>query len=412
MTDALTRYRRVRARTTSLCEPLEIEDYTLQSMPDASPALWHLAHTTWFFETFVLKPAGVRYDAPDAAFHHLFNSYYNGVGTPYARARRGLIVRPTVREVRAYRTAIDEAVERLLEARPGDAELAALVILGTHHEEQHQELLLTDLLHAWSFSPLAPAYRATPRSTAVARDVRWIEHDEEVVEIGHRSGDFAYDNEGPAHRVLVPAHAIADRLVTNGEYLGFIEAGGYDAPELWLSEGWAIVCAEQWRHPLYWQRDDAGWHRFGLDGRGPLDLAAPVSQLSYFEADAYARWAGARLPTEFEWEAHARQRGGPPAAEHHLDASPLRPSPAGTDDEQWFGHAWEWTSSSYAPYPGFLPAEGAIGEYNGKFMCNQYVLRGGSCCTPADHIRPTYRNFFPTHARWQFSGLRLCRDLQ
>jgi ergothioneine biosynthesis protein EgtB len=408
----LDRFLRVRRRTAALCEPLEREDYTLQSMPDASPALWHLAHTTWFFETFVVAPSGIAYERPPAVFRHLFNSYYNGVGDVYPRERRGLITRPTVSDVLEYRARIDEAVATLL-ASDADPAIGELVILGTHHEEQHQELLLTDLLHAWSFSPVRPRYTDRMRSMVTARPVAWLETDEAIATIGHRpEAGFAFDNEGPVHRVLHPAHAIADRLVTNGEFATFIADDGYRRPELWLSEGWATVQREQWAHPLYWRATEDGWRRFGLDGEHALDEGAPVTQLSYFEADAYARWAGARLPTEFEWEAHAARRWSDQDGRHCIEGSSGVPQPAGVDDPQWCGAAWEWTSSSYGAYPGYRPAEGALGEYNGKFMCNQYVLRGGSCVTSRDHVRATYRNFFPTDARWQFSGLRLCRDLR
>lgn len=411
--EPLDRYLRVRRRSLALCAPLEREDYTLQSMPDASPALWHLAHTTWFFETFVVAPSGVRYEKPPEVFRHLFNSYYNGVGDAYARDRRGLITRPTVPEVIAYREHIDDAVASLLTSPDADASLGALVLLGTHHEEQHQELLLTDLLHAWSFSPVAPAYTDEARSMEPARPQRWREVDEAIVVIGHRGDEgFCFDNEGPAHRALVPAHAMADRLVTNGEYAAFVADDGYRRPELWLSEGWATVQREQWQHPLYWRRAGSDWRRFGLDGEHALDVGAPVTQLSYFEADAYARWAGARLPTEFEWERHASAEWDAAGDAHCWEGAHGVPKPASEQDAQWCGAAWEWTSSSYAAYPGYRPVEGTLGEYNGKFMCNQYVLRGGSCATPRDHVRATYRNFFPTDARWQFAGLRLCRDLR
>ncbi|MBX3619593.1 MAG: ergothioneine biosynthesis protein EgtB [Rhizobacter sp.] len=380
-------YREVRARTGQLAEPLSPEDACAQSMPDASPAKWHLAHTSWFFETFVLErhEPGFRPFAP--AFRVLFNSYYNAVGDKHPRPQRGLLTRPSLDEVRAYRADVDRRVLALLPALPDEA--LRLVELGLHHEQQHQELLLTDVLHLLSCNPLAPAYGELPApSASPAAPLRWIAFAEGLATIGHDGAGFAFDNEGPRHRVFLEAYALASRLVTNAEYAGFIEAGGYRDPALWLAEGWDWCRALQREHPLYWRRSDAGWHAFGLAGLQPLEADAPVTQVSYYEAEAYARWAGARLPTEAEWE-HAA------ASSHAL--------------QQLDTHAWQWTASAYLPYPGFKTSEGAVGEYNGKFMVNQMVLRGGSLATPRSHVRRSYRNFFPAGACWQFSGLRLAR---
>ncbi len=381
-------YRAVRAHTEALAAPLSPEDALAQSMPDASPAKWHLAHTTWFFETFVLEhhEPGFRPHVP--AYRVLFNSYYNAVGEQHPRPQRGLLTRPTLDEVRAYRAAVDARVLALLPRLPQDA--LQLVELGLHHEQQHQELLLTDVLHLFSCNPLKPAYReAETPAEAPASPLQWHAVDEGVVEIGHAGGGFAFDNERPRHRVFVGRYEIASRLVTNAEYAGFIEAGGYRDPALWLSDGWAWAQSSGRAHPLYWQRGgDGGWRAFGLAGLRPLAAHEPVLHLSYYEADAYARWAGARLPTEAEWE-------------HAAATCP--------ELRQLTSHAWQWTSSAYLPYPGFAPDEGAVGEYNGKFMVNQMVLRGGSLATPPSHLRVSYRNFFPASACWQFTGVRLAR---
>jgi ergothioneine biosynthesis protein EgtB len=405
------RYREVRRLTDRLCEPLEVEDYGLQSMPDCSPPKWHLAHTTWFFETFVLAEYEPGFRPHHPQFRYLFNSYYEAVGDRWPRPARGLLSRPTVAEVSAYRRAVDGRVAALLEAADV-ATLAAVVPLveqGLNHEQQHQELLLTDLKHALGLNPLRPAYAppdAGPSSEA-GTPLRWVDHPAGVRWVGHAGDGFAFDNESPRHRVFVESFGIAARPVTAGEFLAFVEDGGYDRPTLWLSDGWAARQQKGWSAPLYWERTSDGWSAFTLRGQRPLDPAEPVCHVSFYEADAYARWAGARLPTEAEWEAAA---GGREVAGNFLDAGRFHPAAdAGTG--QFFGDVWEWTASPYTAYPGYRPAAGALGEYNGKFMCNQLVLRGGSCATPAGHVRPTYRNFFPPDARWQFSGLRLAKDL-
>jgi ergothioneine biosynthesis protein EgtB len=391
------RYAAVRARSLELAAPLSPEDAVAQSMPDASPVKWHLAHTTWFFETFVLEAFAPGYKAHDRAYRYLFNSYYDAVGARHPRPQRGLLTRPSLDQVCAYRRAIDARMARLL-ADPGadSAALHARIELGLQHEQQHQELILSDVLHLLSCNPLAPAYRSVPRPAPITESPSgWLEYPGGVIEIGARDAGFAFDNEMPRHRVFLEPYALASRLVTNAEWQRFIEAGGYRQPHYWLSEGWDWVQRERVAQPLYWQQDDEKvWRSFGLDGLQPLARHAAVQHVSYYEADAYARWIaerepGVRLPTEAEWERAA--------------VSQLRPS-------QLADTAWQWTSSSYAPYPGFAPGAGALGEYNGKFMVNQYVLRGGSHATPAGHARPTYRNFFPAWARWQFTGVRLARS--
>ncbi|NCT81956.1 MAG: ergothioneine biosynthesis protein EgtB [Comamonadaceae bacterium] len=374
--------RNTRARTLALAAPLSDEDAQLQSMPEASPAKWHLAHTTWFFETLVLAPHLPGYRVFDERWPRLFNSYYESLGPRHARPQRGLLSRPSLAEIKAYRAHVDAALADLLPQAPAQAR--ALIELGCQHEQQHQELLLTDLLHAFSCNPLLPAYDARPPAPARAPRQAWLPHAGGIVDVGHGGEGFAFDNEGPRHQVLLAPFEISNRLVTCGEYADFIEAGGYREPLLWLSDGWAAVQAQGWQRPAYWLENG---RVFGLHGVQPLDADAPVMQLSFYEACAYAEWAGARLPTEFEWEAAASLPGF----------------------EQAATQAWQWTRSSYAPYPGFRPAAGAVGEYNGKFMVGQQVLRGGSLATPPGHARPSYRNFFPPAARWQFSGLRLAR---
>jgi ergothioneine biosynthesis protein EgtB len=405
-------YRQVRGFTERLCEPLETEDYVIQSMPDVSPTKWHLAHTSWFFETFLLKPHRTDYRSPNAEYDYLFNSYYNAVGTQFKRPRRGLLSRPTVAEVLAYRRHVDEHMLAFLER--GDESLLErlepIIRLGLNHEQQHQELMLTDVKHVFHQNPLGPVYRAgSPEPGGAAPDLEWVAFDEQEIVIGHRGDGFAFDNEGPAHRHRLEAFRLASRPVTNRDYLAFVEDGGYRQPLLWLSDGWATINQEGWEAPLYWERKDGAWRRFTLGGWIPLDLDAPVSHVSYYEADAFAAWAGARLPTEAEWERAASEA----AVDGNFVEGGMyepRPAPAGKPGiRQLFGDVWEWTRSAYSPYPGFRPAEGAIGEYNGKFMCNQLVLRGGSCATSRAHIRATYRNFFPPASRWQFMGLRLAR---
>jgi ergothioneine biosynthesis protein EgtB len=412
------RYRAVRRLTEDLCAPLATEDYVVQSMPDASPAKWHLAHTSWFFETFLLTPGLPGYQAFDPRFGYLFNSYYNAVGDRLPRSRRGLLSRPAVGEVYRYRSFIDRHMLRLLEDVDGGrlAEIGPAIVLGLHHEQQHQELLLTDLKHLFGCNPLHPAYQDRPAPAAAGiAPLRWFDYPADLHWVGHEGLGFAFDNESPRHRVFVEAFRLASRLATNGEYLAFIADGGYERPEWWLSDGWAARCAHEWQAPLYWERQGSRWCVFTLDGLRDLNEAEPVCHVSYYEADAFARWAGARLPTEAEWETAAE---GCPLDGNLLEARNLRPLPAtgradGGWPEQMIGDVWEWTASAYAPYPGYQPAPGALGEYNGKFMCNQLVLRGGSCVTPPGHIRHSYRNFFPPEARWQFSGIRLaqsCRE--
>jgi ergothioneine biosynthesis protein EgtB len=402
------KFREVRAASLALAAPLSAEDQCIQSMPDASPTKWHLAHTTWFFETVLLQPHAAGYRPFDERFHYLFNSYYEALGPRHPRPQRGLLTRPSVDEVHAYRTHVDEAVLALLDAGAGERDWAAIepiVTLGLHHEQQHQELLLTDILHALSCTPRLPAYRpaAGPalRLAAVPPAMRWLPQPRGKVQVGHEGPQqgFAFDNETPRHAALLQPYAMADRLVSCGDYAQFIADGGYQRPELWLSDGWAAVQAQGWRHPAYWlaaddprlqaQQPQGGWQVFGLHGVRPMEADAPVSQLSFYEAAAYAEWAGARLPTEFEWEAA-------------FDAPGI---------SQMTGHVWQWTRSSYDPYPGFRPMTGIAADYNGKFMVGQLVLRGGSVATPAGHTRPSYRNFFPPAARWQFSGLRLAKDI-
>ncbi|WHZ18344.1 MAG: hypothetical protein OJF55_000493 [Rhodanobacteraceae bacterium] len=408
--DAGLDYRRVRDATLALCATLAPEDTVAQSMPDASPAKWHLAHTTWFFEQFLLAYFEPAYRRFRDGWDFLFNSYYQAVGPMHARPQRGLLTRPTLREVVAYRAYVDDAMQALLDRRGDDREVLARTTLGLNHEQQHQELLLTDILHLFSLNPLQPAYRDAPNApNAECVPLRYIAGRHGIVETGYAGDGFAFDNESPRHRELLHPHAIANRCVTNVEFREFIEDGGYRNPALWLSEGWDIVRREGWSHPLYW--DDALETAFTLGGRRAIEPSAPVCHVSFFEADAFARWAGARLPTEFEWEAVAQDL---PVEGNFADSGALRPLPAPPSDaaapQQLFGDVWEWTASPYVGYPGYQPAAGALGEYNGKFMCNQWVLRGGSCATPAGHVRASYRNFFPAPARWQFSGIRLARD--
>jgi ergothioneine biosynthesis protein EgtB len=408
-----TLYRAVRQASRSLGTPLSDADATVQSMPDASPAKWHLAHTTWFFEAMVLTPSVADYCVFDPTFSFLFNSYYESAGARQPRPRRGIITRPSLDMIYAYREHVDSAITSVLERGPVPA-VAALIELGCHHEQQHQELFLTDILHLFAQNPLHPAYKDPSQLTVGTYDTsppRYRMIDGGIVEIGHNGHGFAFDSEGPPHRVMLEPFQLADRLVTNGEWLEFITDGGYRNPLLWLSEGWANVNANGWAMPLYWQLRDGERQSVTLYGEQPLDLAAPVTHVSYFEADAFATWAGRRLPTESEWE-HAAN--GEPLCGNFVDSAHLRPMPPSADGgglRQIYGDVWEWTRSSFSPYPRFRPAEGAVGEYNGKFMSSQFVLRGGSCVTPAGHVRPSYRNFFPPDARWQFSGLRLAANI-
>ena len=407
-------YARVRAQTDRLAAPLSAEDACVQSMPDASPAKWHLAHTTWFFETFVLEAASPDHRPYEPAFRVLFNSYYNGIGEQHPRPRRGLLTRPSLAEVHAYRAHVDAAVlDRLAKGLSGA--LASIVELGLHHEQQHQELLLTDAKHLLAANPLRPAYRTdlAPVESGPAAPLRWHAFPGGIRDVGGAGAGFHFDNETPRHAVLLAPFELASRPVTNREMLGFVEAGGYGDPSWWLSDGWATVRAEGWTAPSYWELRDGAWLEFTLGGLRPLDLDAPVAHVSGYEADAYARFAGARLPTEAEWEFAA---GAQPVRGNFVERDALHPmvygATGGEGPVQLFGDVWEWTQSPYVAYPGFSPASGAIGEYNGKFMCNQLVLRGGSCATPESHVRASYRNFFPPAARWQFAGLRLARDLR
>jgi ergothioneine biosynthesis protein EgtB len=408
--DLASRYRAVRAATEALAAPLSPEDCTAQSMPDASPVKWHLAHTSWFFETFVLEAAVAGYRPLEPAYRVLFNSYYHSVGEQHFRPERGLLTRPGLAAVQAYRRHVDGRCLDLLQRGDLSPAQEAVLELGLHHEQQHQELILTDVKHLLSRSPLQPAYRERPADRGgAAAALAWHAHPAGLREIGHGGPGFAFDNEGPRHRVFVHAFALASRAVTNGEYLAFMADRGYERPELWLSDGFAAVQREGWRAPLYWTQRGGGWQRFTLAGPRPVAPDEPVTHVSAYEADAFARWAGARLPTEAEWEVAA---AGAPVAGNLAESERFEPAPApaGPGPAQLFGDVWEWTSSAYAAYPGYRPPPGALGEYNGKFMANQLVLRGGSCATPASHIRASYRNFFPPYARWQWSGIRLARD--
>jgi ergothioneine biosynthesis protein EgtB len=410
------RYRRVRARTETLAAPLSPEDMLVQSMPDASPTKWHLAHTTWFFEEFVLARFEKAHRWHDERWRVLFNSYYEAAGPRHPRPARGLLSRPSLAEVRTWRASVDERMVGLLAT--ADASALEIALLGTHHEEQHQELLLTDVKHALAANLLRPAYAAAPtaveaplKSRRDAPRLGWVDYGERIVPVGHDGPAFAFDNEEPRHRVLVLPFRLASRLVTNREYAAFVADGGYARPELWLSDGWAMAHAEGWHAPLYWEGEDGADELCAFTFRGvqTLDPDAPVAHVSYYEADAYARWVGHRLPTEFEWELAATGR---PLEGNFLESGCLEPvagEPA-NGPAQLFGDAWEWTASAYLPYPKFRTAAGALGEYNGKFMSGQMVLRGGSCLSPAEHLRATYRNFFPPHARWQMTGIRLASD--
>ena len=436
------RYRTVRQTSERICRPLATEDYVVQTMDDVSPPKWHLAHTSWFFETFLLIPEQPNYSPFHPEYAFLFNSYYEAVGERHPRPRRGRLSRPTVKEVYGYREHVDEAMTRLIDEAAPDtlARLVPLIELGLHHEQQHQELLVTDIKHILARNPLRPAYHsaehsANPAAVRAASDSAqhstyqaqgperdsserdhegsgeaWVSYPAGVTEIGHDGEGFAYDNEGPRHKVYLEPFRLASRPVTNGEYLEFIETGGYRDPQYWLSDGWAVILEQGWRGPLYWELDDGEPRHMTLSGMRAIDADEPVCHISYYEASAYAAWRGKRLPTEWEWEAAAvnASREG-----NFLDQGRLHPAPAppaADEPAQMFGDVWEWTQSAYSSYPGFRAAEGAVGEYNGKFMCNQFVLRGGSCATPANHIRATYRNFFPPDARWQFTGLRLADD--
>ena len=408
--DLIEAFTTVRAKTKEIAQPLSAEDCQPQSMPDASPVKWHLAHTTWFFETFVLEAtAGHTPFHPD--FRFLYNSYYESVGGQHPRPQRGLVTRPTLREINDYRENVEEQILDLLHSGRLDETAHEVIEIGVHHEQQHQELILTDVKHLFARSCVEPIYNACePPAEGPIRPLNWVAFPEGIQRIGHDGAGFAFDNEKPRHRRVVEAYSLANRLITCGEFLDFISDGGYGNPLLWLSDGWAEVCEQQWQAPLYWTRGERGWSIFTLSGRRSVAHDEPVTHLSYYEADAFARWAGARLPTEIEWELAA---GGSLKEGNFLESRSFHPCAArttGSEATQLFGDAWEWSQSPYSSYPGYRPAAGALGEYNGKFMANQMVLRGGSCVTPRSHIRATYRNFFPPQARWQFSGLRLARS--
>ena len=406
----LSRFQAVRRQSEALCAPLSAEDMTVQSMPDVSPTKWHLAHTSWFFECFLLQDKLPGYQLFHPGFDYLFNSYYFTLGQMFERTRRGLISRPGVDEVLAYRAHVNEAMAKLIDEQGEDPAVAARVVLGINHEQQHQELLLTDIKHVLSCNPLLPAYHDhRPPAAKPPPALTFAPGHEGLHEIGFAGEGFAFDNEHPRHQTLLQPHALANRLITNGEYRDFIHDGGYETPELWLSDGWSTIQQEGWRRPFYWNEDLDS--EFTLAGQQPLDPHAPVSHVSYYEADAFARWTGYRLPTEAEWESAATRQT---IAGNFVEDGRFHPQGIDGDDgglQQLFGDVWEWTASPYAPYPGFRAPAGAIGEYNGKFMCNQMVLRGGSCVTPRDHIRATYRNFFYPPSRWQFTGIRLARDI-
>jgi ergothioneine biosynthesis protein EgtB len=407
-----SQYRAVRSQTLALCEPLLPEDFVVQSMPDASPAKWHLAHTTWFFETFCLRGHSPDYRVFREEYAYLFNSYYNAIGERLGRARRGILSRPPMDEIFGYRRYVDDRMTALLESGDGPTpELSALVTIGLNHEQQHQELILTDVKHAFSLNPLRPAYRERPDDGSCSPiGGRWSVYPAGVRWIGHEGDGFAFDNESPRHRVFADAYQLSDTPVTTGEYLRFLENGGYEKPEYWLSDGWDACRSGEWKAPMYWERRSGQWWSMTLAGMQPIEESDPVCHVSFYEADAYARWAGARLPTEAEWEIAAADRA---IEGNFVELGRYQPRPASGGDGplSLFGDVWEWTSSPYVAYPGYRPAAGALGEYNGKFMCNQMVLRGGSCASPQSHLRATYRNFFPPSARWQFMGLRLAKDV-
>lgn len=434
--DPSTRYRAIRHQSEVICATLHVDDFNLQAMPETSPPKWHLAHTTWFLENFVLTPFVDNYTPYNAHFATLFNSYYTSLGTAaFPRPQRGLLTRPTTAEIFTYRAAIDQKIHELLHSGHSQHEaITRRIELALQHEQQHQELLLTDIKYGFSLNPLCPVFceRVIPSKTHVfslqeAEKLRWIEFEQRLCEVGAGGDAFYFDNEGPRHTVLVHAFALAERLITNAEYLEFIKDHGYERPELWLADGWSQVEKNRWQAPLYWRRQGHNWSVFTLHGEVPLAGNEPVCHVSYYEADAYARWAGARLPTEFEWESVACTQC---SDGHFIDDGILHPRAAGCEQHpasrghdqnkagsdankvrQLFGDVWEWTASAYAPYPGYTPPAGAIGEYNGKFMCNQMVLRGGSCISARNHLRASYRNFFYPSDRWQFSGIRLARSL-
>ncbi len=414
--ELLRRYLQVRGFSKKICETLEPEDYVIQTMPEASPTKWHLAHTSWFFEAFVLKQFFPDYESLHPQYGFLFNSYYNAVGPFFSRPTRGLLSRPTVKEVFHYRSDIDLLVAELIESADERLleRLEPMITLGLHHEQQHQELMLTDIKNVFWQNPLRPAFRTRDRKQPEPVPAsKWLQFEEGVHWVGHQGRGFSYDNEGPRHRVFVQRFELASRLVTNAEYLAFMEDGGYQRPELWLSLGWNTVREKGWDSPLYWEKRDGAWHTMTLAGMTELVPEEPVCHVSLFEADAYARWSEARLPTEQEWETASSELPlkGNFVESDIFHVTPLVSTASTVQPAQMFGDVWEWTRSSYSPYPGYAPVAGALGEYNGKFMCNQYVLRGGSCASPQSHLRATYRNFFAPDKRWQFSGIRLAKDI-
>ena len=418
--DLLTRFKQVRQATEEFCGPLATEDYIIQSMEDVSPTKWHIAHTSWFFETFILKGHSPGYVTPNELYSYLFNSYYVGVGQRHCRPKRGLLSRPTVAEVFEYRAHIDAATIRFIENLEGDESVrwAPVLDIGINHEQQHQELMVTDIKHNFSINPCRPAYQTrNERAQGTHVPLIWVNFSEGVYSIGHDGYGFAFDNESPQHRVFLEPFSLASRLVTNAEYIEFIEDGGYDTPSLWLSEGWSMVEAvprEKLAAPLYWEQRDGEWLVMTMYGLEPVSPHEPVCHISYYEADAFATWMGVRLPTEHEWEVAS---AGLPVAGNFAENGLYHPLPLAENGNtqnslaQMFGDVWEWTQSHYSPYPGYQAPTGAIGEYNGKFMANQFVLRGGSCATPVSHIRSSYRNFFHADSAWQFSGMRLAKSL-
>jgi ergothioneine biosynthesis protein EgtB len=406
------RYRRVRSATEMACATLSPEDMVVQSMPDASPAKWHLAHTTWFFETFVLShPSLGGHQSFHSEFNFLFNSYYEVVGSRHPRALRGLLTRPGVDEVKRYREHVDREMMKLLPRLDLTNDLTGIVEIGLNHEQQHLELLLTDIKHLFSRNPLRPSYRELPMpSNRAIAPMKWSRFKEGVYSIGHAGDTFSFDNERPRHRIFLEPFEIGTRPVSCGEYLAFMDNNGYGRPDLWLADGWSVCQREGWQAPLYWERHGDCWKSFTLGGLRAIAVNEPVLHVNFYEADAYARWADSRLPTEMEWEVACSASGVSPTGDSSFEPCRLHPAPMTDDGVGFFDDVWVWTQSAYSPYPGFKPAAGAIGEYNGKFMCNQFVLRGGSCLTPRSHLRATYRNFFPPEARWQFTGLRLARS--
>ncbi|CDZ78515.1 Iron(II)-dependent oxidoreductase EgtB [Legionella massiliensis] len=413
------RFQEVRQQSNTLCDPLEIEDYVIQSIDDVSPPKWHLAHTTWFFETFILAKYLPTYQSFDPSFRYLYNSYYQGIGTPFPRVKRGLLSRPTVATIYAYRKHVDQALIALAKEASAELllELDPLIILGLHHEQQHQELLLMDIKHNFAIDPNFPCYQESTELNSPSKSARlqFIETEGGLIDIGYKQGDFCFDNELPVHKKFLSPYAIATQLVTNGEYLAFIKDGGYEDPRWWLADGWDTVLKNHWQAPNYWHNQDNEWLIFTLNGLKPLDEQEPVSHISFYEADAYARWCGARLPLEEEWEHFVNLHNLDSTKANFMETGLFHPQAASNNNgalaQQFFGELWEWTASPYSAYPGYTPLSGELAEYNGKFMTNQMVLRGGSCATPASHIRSSYRNFFQPEKRWQFSGIRLAKSI-